>query len=187
MSRRASVLNSTAAASIAALGSTALMRPIQRPCSIGVRAKRGIGFGLRVLSLENFMPVLLAGWSGARQQPHPRIRILPSWPLAHVGTIPPAGGVFRRPLRRSAYNSGSSARSRARQLFVSERRPSASPRCKRIPIHLTFGELGQHSIGLLFLFEALVQKLLVIAQIQLTGQTRSRAISGDLVMLDFLC
>ena len=38
-------------------------------------------------------------------------------------------------------------------------------RCKRILIHLVFGELGQHSISLLFLFEALMQKSLVIAQV----------------------
>ena len=59
--------------------------------------------------------------------------------------------------------------------------------CNRSLIHLAFGELRQLSIGLLFLFEALVQKPLVIAQVQLTGQTGNHAIRSDLVMLNFLC
>lgn len=63
----------------------------------------------------------------------------------------------------------------------------AQLRCNCILVHLAFGELRQFNIGLLFLFETLVQKSLVIAQVQLTGQTRRRAISSDLVMLDFLC
>ena len=53
-------------------------------------------------------------------------------------------------------------------------------------IHLAFCELRQLSIGLFFLFEALMQKPLVIAQVELTGQTGNHAIRGDLVMLDFL-
>jgi hypothetical protein len=53
-------------------------------------------------------------------------------------------------------------------------------------IHLTFGEFRQLSIGLFFLFEALIQKPLVIAQAELTGQTGNHAVGSDLVMLNFL-
>src|SRR6266481_4523700 len=69
----------------------------------------------------------------------------------------------------------------SRSVEIQARRSSERPgyragfqlRCKRILIHLVFGELGQHSISLLFLFEALMQKSLVIAQVQLTGQSCS--------------
>lgn len=66
-------------------------------------------------------------------------------------------------------------------------RPGAQLRCNRIPIHLAFGDLRQLNISLLFLFEALMQKPLVITQVQLPGQSRDHAISSDLVMLDLLC
>jgi len=59
-------------------------------------------------------------------------------------------------------------------------------RGKRVWIHLALGEFRQANVGLLFLFKALMQHLLIIAQVELASQSRSGAISCDLVMFELL-
>src|SRR6266576_3000896 len=49
-------------------------------------------------------------------------------------------------------------------------------RGKRVWIHLALGEFRQANVGLLFLFKALMQHLLIIAQVELASQSRSGAI-----------
>src|SRR5207249_7070003 len=62
------------------------------------------------------------------------------------------------------------------------------PRSRRkgILVDLALGKLGELGVGPLFLFEALMQKLLVITQFKLTSQSGSGAVSGDLVMFNLL-
>jgi hypothetical protein len=57
-------------------------------------------------------------------------------------------------------------------------------RGKRIWIHLALGEFRQPNVGLLFLLKALMQHLLIIAQVELASQSRNGAISCDLVMFE---
>src|SRR5262245_5695335 len=58
--------------------------------------------------------------------------------------------------------------------------------CKSVGIHLALGELRQQHIELLLFLQASMQHLLLGAQLQLTGKSRSRAVCGDLVVLQLL-
>jgi hypothetical protein len=59
-------------------------------------------------------------------------------------------------------------------------------RGERVSIHLA-RELREPNIGLLFLFEAPVQRFLVGGQVQLVGKGSRGPVGGDLVMLEPLC
>src|SRR5947207_6352226 len=59
-------------------------------------------------------------------------------------------------------------------------------RGKRVWIHLAFSELRQPNVSLLFLLKALMQHLLIMAQVELASQSRHGAISCDLVMFELL-
>ena len=59
-------------------------------------------------------------------------------------------------------------------------------RGKRVWIHLALGEFRQPNVSLLFLFKALVQHALIIAQVKLASQSRGGAIGRDLVMFELL-
>src|SRR5438067_8878117 len=56
----------------------------------------------------------------------------------------------------------------------------------RVWIHLAFSELRQPNVSLLFLLKALMQHLLIMAQVELASQSRHGAISCDLVMFELL-
>lgn len=58
-------------------------------------------------------------------------------------------------------------------------RAAARPGRKRIPIDFALGEIGQYGVGLLFLLEALVQEAPVVAEFELSGESRRRAIRSD--------
>ena len=56
----------------------------------------------------------------------------------------------------------------------------------RVSIHLALCKLRQQPIGLLFLFEALVQHSLLVAEVELASQSRGSTVGGDLVMFELL-
>src|SRR5919201_2672472 len=64
--------------------------------------------------------------------------------------------------------------------------PRSRLRGKRLWIHLAFSELRQPNVSLLFLLKALMQDLLIMAQVELASQSRHGAISCDLVMFELL-
>jgi hypothetical protein len=57
---------------------------------------------------------------------------------------------------------------------------------RRARIHLALGELRQHRVSLLLLLKSLMQRLLVVPQIELTRQRRGRAVGRNLIMLKLL-
>ena len=57
---------------------------------------------------------------------------------------------------------------------------------QRVSVHLTFRQLRQQLIGSFLLLETLVQFPLIVTQLQLAGESSSRAVGGDLVMFEFL-
>jgi hypothetical protein len=57
-------------------------------------------------------------------------------------------------------------------------------RGKRVWIHLALGDLCQPKVGLLFLLKALMQHLLIIAQVELASQTSAK-MTGE-ALLNFL-
>jgi hypothetical protein len=57
---------------------------------------------------------------------------------------------------------------------------------RRARIHLAFGELRQHRVSLFLLLKSLMQRFLVVPQIELARQRRGRAVGRNLVMLKLL-
>ena len=55
-------------------------------------------------------------------------------------------------------------------------------RSKRVWIHLALGEFRQPNVGLLFLLKALMQHLLIIAQVELASQVVKSSVTSRLIL-----